>query len=282
MRITSVAKKYTLPVWKYASRSLMRFFPEASISVIVPDRDIRLFRRATPAGIEVYGESGYVGKFEKYLREKSGAVNPARTGWYRQQLIKLEALARFRSGKEQLVIWDADAVPLRHIHFFGEEGDPRYLRSVRPTFDNRGNSYGLFHPPYAASTKTLLGLETVVSHSWITQAFPIRGDWVSAFIDRVERIHGCAWWDAIIRSIDFRENSGFSEYEALGTFVSNEYPQRIQYSSMDWELDGWALFGSPRRATSRLGRKSAPTALGLVGFEKWQRPPSSPWFGGSA
>jgi len=272
MRIISAAKKYTLPVWKYASRSLTRFFPESSIVVIVPDRDVRAFKRASPSEVLVEGESAYVSEFQALLQEKCGQINPARTGWYRQQLIKLEAMARFRAADPELVIWDADAVPIRHFSFFGVEGDPLYLRGIKPVFDNGGNRYDLIHPPYFQSTQKILRLQTVVSHSWITQTFPIRSDWMSEFLGRIERIHGCSWWEAIVNSIDFSENSGFSEYETLGTFVSNEYPERVQYSPIDWELNGWQVCGSPRRAASKSGRKRVHSSLGLLGFEKWQRP----------
>ena len=56
--------------------------------------------------------------------------------------------------------------------------------------------------------------------------------------------NGTNWDQSIINSIDFREESGFSEFETLGTFIEANFINEIQISNQKWTRYGNSLIGS--------------------------------------
>ena len=219
-RVISVCTAKHVPVWRVASTKLVEFVDSREFVVIVPDHEVEVFKRVTPAEISVTSEAKFTSQIEPLLKPKFSSRNKNRYGWYLQQFIKLAALAESKSD-ETYLIWDADTVPLKTLSF----QTPTGLSYYRATEN---------HTPYFNSIRKLLGLEKITPHSFIAQCFPIKGNWMHEFITLIETRNEADWLKAIADNVDFNEISGFSEYETLGTFITHRYPEEISYSDSKW------------------------------------------------
>jgi len=253
--LISVAAIKDLETWKLTAEQLPKRIQSKKYWLIVPDEQVELFRAVTPKIIEIFPESIFTFEFEHKLIECQGKALPDRKGWYLQQLIKLSAL-RTTSAFERVVIWDADTVPLREINLFSETGSCSYY------------SGGDYHLPYFENIDRLLGLDKARPESFITQNFPILGHQIKAFFEYIERRHSKNWWEAVIESINFDEMSGFSEYEALGTFVSF-----FEDKAVGEKQSGAWSYGSARQVSHHLGPKKAQLAeIDFLAVEDWAQP----------
>ncbi len=259
--IVSVAARPTIKTWEATAVNLLRHVSFKRAELIVPDDQVRLFRAATPQGIDVSGEGAYIGEFSEALKDKLGPANK-RYGWYLQQFIKLEAIWRQRD-LARILIWDADTVPLKTLTFFTQEGTPVYF------FGDED------HGPYFETIYSLLDMTKTADFSFVAQNFPITGVWVRAFFAELEERHSKPWWAAIIDSIDPAQASSFSEYETLGTFVHNRLGPVETQQEQNWTRAGYKHVKDPRRL---LGEAIPRELQGFhfVAFENWVRP-KKPW-----
>jgi hypothetical protein len=226
--LVSVANRVTLPVWKEAAPRILKFIQSDNYSVVVPDDEVDDFKAATPRGFDVLGESLIVGEIIPELRSRVLKVNPDRLGWYLQQFIKLKFVMDHAEG-ERFLIWDADTVPLKKLEFFDCEGKPKYFTGTD------------FHEPYFSFIGRLLTMNKVCEFSFIAQNFPVTRSQLSSFRSTVEKKHSSTWWRALLNLIDFRENSGFSEYETLGTYISNVEGPITNLQTEPWHRSGWSF-----------------------------------------
>jgi FkbM family methyltransferase len=250
--VISVAEHGCIESWKLAGPQLIALVPSSDYWLIVPDNQLQEFVDNSPAEYKVFPESVFTRDFsEKFSRCEGGAL-PERRGWYLQQLIKLEALNRARH-LDRIVIWDADTIPLREISFFDSQGNCRYFF---------GSEY---HLPYFENIDRLLGLDKSHPNSFIAQNFPITGRQIEAFFSYIEQRHHSKWWDAVIECIDFDESSGFSEYEALGTFVSSFDKKPLAMQKGTWSRDG-----NQRTVSRQVGsRKASKAKHDFIAVETW-------------
>lgn len=258
MQLIAVAERSALEVWRVASRAIRNSIDADAYRVIVPERDFYFFADLVDSKFIVESEEDYISEFSKYLRDAIGGTNPDRFGWYLQQLIKLEALRRTGEMEEAGLIWDADTVPLQNLSFF-EHGKAKLIYGTE------------CHSPYFETIGRLLGLHRIVSYSFIAQCFPCKPHWIRDFCDTIQERHGVPWWQAVIDSIDFRERSGFSEYEALGTFISHHYPDEWIWDAQHWVRNGYSIFGSPARAVRLAGGGNKRPDIAFAAFETWER-----------
>ena len=252
MDLVSVAEQSRIDVWPVASKVIPSFIQAERYRVIVPDKEVEIFRANGSDLFLVEAESEFVSDFSESLWDAIGKIHPQRYGWYLQQFIKIEALRRLGQKNIRGVIWDADTVPLKAIDFFS------------PTAVNffHGNEY---HLPYFQTIDRLLKLDRVVPHSFIAQSFPCEPHWVSAFCEEIESSHQKPWWKAIIDCIDFEQKSGFSEYETLGNFVAHRFPGEWRWSDIPWERKGYTRFGSPANMAIKPG--DANNQIAFAAFE---------------
>ena len=262
--VVSVCCATDAVIWRLAAPRILRHIESRRYQVIVPAGEVELFRSLTPAIYEVVSEDTILnGVTLDTVRQRMPEVMRRRAGWYYQQLLKLGALWRVRCrGNELLVIWDADTVPLRPIRFSDDEGKLLYFGSDDD------------HLPYFEAIQRLLGMEKLVSFSFVAQCFPVRSAWLRGFIDFIERRHGCSWVEAILRTADFAELSGFSEYETLGTYLCHRHAYGIAYYALPWLRYGYQLYDP--------GNPASVPEVGdgyyYASFERWDphRPRPSP------
>lgn len=256
-RVISVCSAKDLSVWKVTASHLTNFINAAEFVVIVPETDLEQFQAATPLPIKVINEKIYTDQIHKLLKPKFNEQNKGRYGWYLQQLIKLIALSEAKSD-ETYLIWDADSVPLKPLVFHSSNKLGYYKATEH-------------HLPYFETISRLLGLRKIVSHSFIAQCFPARGAWVREFILFIESRKNLSWLEAIVEATDFREGSGFSEYETLGTFFSHKYANEIYFMDRKWQRLGNSLIGGIEKLDQPLS-KLLLHQFDYAAFEVWDNP----------
>jgi len=177
-----------------------------------------------------------------------------RAGWYIQQFAKLAPLVREVDAYHIAMIWDGDTVQNRKIQL--TRGD-----QVLYSFIHH------FHAPYFEAVHRCLGLDKIVSESFITQYLVVKHNWIH---DLVRQLGGAeSWLKRLVSSIDFSEKSGFSEYELLGTFINSRFPNEFQRNpNVRLERFGNSHFGgvSQRR---RLIVQLLSLRTCLIAYEHW-------------
>lgn len=237
--ILSVCKARDIEVWKTSSNFMDALLSTDRYIVIVPDEEVLQFEAVSPDSFEVLSEDQFVTMPQRAkLRErlKSESMED-RFGWYLQQLIKLSALQNF-SDYDQLVIWDADTVPLKQINFFNNRGEPIHFIGTE------------HHEPYFSTIEDLLRMQKLVGYSFITQNFPITGKIADSFFEYIEERHQTNWFDAVVETVAASESSGFSEYETLGTFITNQYSNLPNITLTPWVRNGYAEAGTADISTA--------------------------------
>lgn len=248
-----------IDVWKLTSKLLPKQIDADSFRVYVPAVEMEMFRKVSPPTFEVCSQSDYGGCYYDLLYEAClNATNEGRFGWYLQQFLKIEIL--LSSPEDNLVIWDADCVPLKPIKTFSLDGSPIYMLV--------SNEY---NEAYFENIERLLGLSRVQDFSFVIPSFPVKKKWVETLAKELnERSGQDGWWNAIIRSTKFELRSGFSETETIGTWVANKYAEEWSTSPGKWERRGQKEFGFAKNfSIEKLLRRTDKYALDIVSFENW-------------
>ena len=254
-KVISVCSTKDINTWEIASDYIVKYIAARRYTVIVPDSQVREFENKTNSRYEVIPESDLIGKLKNRIEHKVPENQSGRVGWYLQQFIKLFALSKLKD-EDVALIWDADTVPLKALEFISDDGKLRYYI---------GNEN---HAPYFDFISKLLDVHKKQEFSFIAQCFPIRGAWAKAFFQEVECCQDENWVDSFLNSIDFNHNSGFSEYETLGSFIYNKYPQEIMVLSNKWSRLGNLLIGSANNLEYKIS-KLITRKYDYISFESW-------------
>jgi hypothetical protein len=235
----SVCEQRNIETWSIAAPRILNYINSIEYEVIVPDAQVEIFKDVTPSQIRVKPESAYIGKRNlAWLQSLMPQDFIRRAGWYLQQFIKIEA-CRAAKPYETILIWDADTIPLQKLVFEDEAGRLIYYK---------GNHRPLIHKPYFDLIQKLLGMHRIHEISFISQSFPTRAVWAQEMCSTIEaKFFKESWIDAVVENIDHASGiSGFSEYETLGTYISNNHMGEYTLSNRNFFRDGTSLIESPR------------------------------------
>jgi hypothetical protein len=234
----------------------LRYLDAKRFYVIVPAAEVGRFIELSPEAFTVLSEDSLREGFDlAYVEAKMPIENRDRAGWYFQQLLKLLALQVLPTGDDELaLLWDADTMPVRRLSFRSESGQLVYYRSDE------------HHRPYFRAIERLLGLQKIVNFSFISQSFPILGSWHREFISLVESRSGCHWIDAVLSAAELNKQSGFSEYETLGTFLSHFHPDEMAASVSHWIRRGFRAGLTPKTVYDD---EALAGPCAFVAFEEW-------------
>ena len=92
--VISVCHVDHIEIWKYAAEGILRNILSKEYKVIVPEKNLSLFRKYTPYEIQIINEetilsSHYKHEITKYL--SIAEIDPGRSSWIYQQFLKIEA-----------------------------------------------------------------------------------------------------------------------------------------------------------------------------------------------
>jgi hypothetical protein len=225
--LISVCKKRDIFVWKESSRLIVKYISAKKYIVIVPDVDFIIFKNIKGSYFEVHKESEYIGNLQEKIKLKLPEKFRHRLGWYLQQFVKLKAIESYLHCK-LILMWDADTLPLKKIKF------NRQKKIIFIEADE-------FHLPYFKTIEKLLGLSRKQKFSFISQCFPLKTKWARAFFKYLENKHKKNWENSIIDSIIFSNESSFSEYETLGTFIYHKYKKEFKSIKLPWLRSGFFI-----------------------------------------
>lgn len=257
MKVISVCHPVHLECFKQTAKYVLKFIEAASYEVIVPTNSISLFKQNIPSAWQVIDEIT-IGNFNlPYIANNANSIK--RPQWIYQQLLKLQRLIDGAiQGYENLLIWDADTVPLTYFNPFADTNFVNFVWASE------------YHTPYFESIKIILDLEKNTPFSYISQHFPCKSKWILHFIDYIEQKHNLKWYDVIINKIVKNYTENFSEYETLGTFVQHFYPSELKLNSnIKWDRNGWRHSNLDQLDTF-INNKS--NNLSFISYEEWQKP----------
>ena len=150
----SISLAVNIPTLTFAISNINRFNNNPSFTIVCPDRDVKQFEAAFKnfSNVRVESESLLLSfdEFRNIASEISAVdgLSPgsiARLSWYYQQALKIAYLFRSHNPSLNLVMWDADTIPLDHIEFFDNNGTILYGSKVE------------FHKPYFLTLNSLFG-----------------------------------------------------------------------------------------------------------------------------
>lgn len=180
----------------------------------------------------------------------------SRTGWYFQQFLKM-GISNNPQISDHYLIWDADTVPLRPLHFFNENGQT--LINLKEEFN----------PPYFTTMKKLLGLDKAVEKSFIAEHMMIQKSIMQELITKISDTGD--WPNVIINSIEKAHLplSGFSEFETYGTYLLKYYPKRIELRELKALRSGAKKLGYLPR---KIGLNWLSSTYDYASFERSHSP----------
>lgn len=243
-----------IKVWKVASKNIIKFIDSENYTVIVPKKDLSLFKKNSPSEYKILSEEIYTPKFINNLLDKS-IKSKTKVSWYIQQFLKFSALEEISDDKFAL-IWDADTVPLKKLTFEKNNKIAFY----------KGYE---FHKPYFDHINNLLGLKKNNNFSYIAQCMPVKGKWFKEFIKSIENKNHKNWQNAMIQTINFEELNAFSEYEMIGTFVEKNFSNEIEILDNNWHRYGKSIIGSVNNL--KYFDKLLALRYDFISFEHWDK-----------
>lgn len=128
-----------------------------------------------------------------------------RSGWLFQQLLKLSG--KIGSCDDFLCI-DADHILINPHTFIDSKGSPVFYMSAE------------LHQPYYNMIRKICSIKKLSLLSYISHKMIFNKHLLAQLREDVESVTGETWYKAIINKYDRSFNSGFSEFELYGNYVS--------------------------------------------------------------
>jgi len=261
--IMTACRDIDLPVLRIAYFNLQKFMPFKQLHVATAARNFRCFERALGRDVNLLDEDRLIPEMTlAELKTLPLPFFPRGAGWYYQQFLKY-AFAFQNIEDDHYLIWDADTIALRPMRFFDDQGRMLFTKATE------------HHSPYFQTYKKLLGEEAHSEFSFISQHLIVQKSVLREMLARIEEMHpqhkNWAW--AIMGNLDGVGTNLFSEYETLGHYVKNKYPDRAVFQNLPWLRSGSDLFcGLPNEQDlARLGEQYAFTAFEAKnrGLRRW-------------
>ena len=240
---------------KISIEKIEKLYDVFKFSVVVPEKDINTFAKKLKFNrkVEIINEDKIVKKksfFElcdKYLDKKKG-FNSFRKGWYYQQVLKLTySLDNKFFTNHNLVMWDADTIPLNKIKFFNKRNEPI--------------SYGSFyeyHKPYFEFDKIIFGksykpLSFAATIQFYAMNIEDRED-LRNFLKKFNKKYKIPSskifiGNTILKAIEMKDNSLpvngqlVSEQEIIGAFIFQKYKRKKENQKIikffRFDVDGY-------------------------------------------
>lgn len=156
----------------------------------------------------------------------------SRTGWYFQQLIKLEAWKYIPQLSQNYLVVDADTIFQKEIPMLNYQEDTKNSQMYLTI----GNEY---HQPYFDWMKSLHpSFKRNSEHSGICHHMLFNQQYIKEIIALTELNHkGRPFWKIYLEMVDEKDypNSGASEYELYFHYMLGNHPDKIITRQLRWE-----------------------------------------------
>ncbi len=173
-------------------------------------------------------------------------------GWYFQQFLKM-GFSQSKYARDYYLIWDADTLPLSKLEF---EKEGRLLFTQKKEY----------HEEYFITMEKLLDLKKMKDYSFIAEHMFIKTDIMREIISKILGESSEPWPYALLMKVRPEANSGFSEFETYGTYVSKFYPNLYDSRTLNtWRNAGY-VFG---RNISDKDIEALSIDLDIISLESW-------------
>ena len=250
--VISLCTAKEIEIWKINAVEILNNIKSDNYTLIVPNKDLSLFKKKTPKLYKVYSENKYISKSIKDLIRKKCINIQTNYTWYVQQFIKISALKNIKN-EEAFLIWDSDTIPLKKIIFF----DKKKFLFYKSTEN---------HKPYFDLIEKIFKIKKKLTFSFIAQCLICKGKWVNTFFAYINNNYKQNWQKVFVDNINFDENNGFSEYETLGSFFYKKFPNEMKFLKNKWCRNGNSEIGSIKNFF--LYRKKLAKKYDFIAFEK--------------
>ena len=250
-KVICVCCKKDAATFHISSKYICELIPARTYVVLVPDVDYEYFTSLDLEKFTVVSENKY-GCIAASLRKKPLGK---RFGWYFQQFIKMSELDEGLDSDINL-IWDADTIPLKKLTF-EHKGKVSFYQGKE------------HHSPYFDLIRSLINEEKLLKSSFIAQCLPYRVKWFRDFKAKLEMNTQTSWYQTIIDLINPNEDSGFSEYETLGTYAVKNYGAEVNIdeNTKKWYRYGNSLIGSVQNFEKY--KDTLSKKYDFISFESW-------------
>jgi hypothetical protein len=252
--VISVCRAQDIDVWKISSVEILKNIRSDLYTLIVPKKDIEIFKKKTPKEYQIHSEDIYISKSIRILLKKKTKYNKKRFNWYLQQFIKIEAAKNIKKD-DIFVIWDADTIPLKKIIFYKSK-KILFYKGLQPK-----------HKPYFDLIEKTFLYDKNLKYSLIAQCMAFKGAWIKSFYNYFIKKYKVNWKIFYINNINFREQSGFSEFETLGNFFYKNFKNDIKFLKNNWCLLGYSEIRSLKNF--QFQKKKLSKKYFFISFEKW-------------
>ena len=150
----SVSLAVNIPTLIIAISNINQFNNNPPFTIVCPDSEVTQFEVAFAnlKNVRIESENLFL-SFDEFcdiaanvsIIDGLSLESIVRLSWYYQQVLKIAFLFRSHTPSVNLVMWDADTIPLDHIEFFDGNGAVLYGSKVE------------FHRPYFATLNSLFG-----------------------------------------------------------------------------------------------------------------------------
>lgn len=250
--VISLCTAKEIEVWEINAVEILNNIKSDKYTLIVPNKDLSLFKKKTPKLYKIYSENKYISKSIKSLIRKKCINIQTNYTWYLQQFIKISALKNMKQ-EDVFLIWDSDTIPLKKIKFFDKKKYLFYKGSEN-------------HKPYFDLIEKIFKIKKKLTFSFIVQCLICKGRWVNAFFTFIKSKYKKSWQKVLINNINFNQNNGFSEYETLGSFFHKKFPKEMKFLKNKWCRNGNSEIGSIKNFF--LYREKLAKKYDFVAFEK--------------
>lgn len=158
----------------------------------------------------------------------SHLTNPARTGWYLQQLLKLYAPLVIPNIQPNVVLLDADTVLFRPLRFF--QDGKALLDFNRETHSPYFQHMRRLHPSFEPWQPRTSGIVNLI---------PVQRPILGELFSKVEQHHQKPFWQAFLECLDPQQASGASEYEIYFHYVMRNHPSKAKIRHLQYDNFGF-------------------------------------------
>lgn len=150
-----------------------------------------------------------------------------RAGWLYQQFLKLAAPEYISNLHDNFLISDSDIIFVNNPYQNCEENVFPYAKAYT-------NEY---HPPYREQYFRLLKEESTAGFSFINHQMVCNVNCLKELKNQIKTLHNKVWHEAIMDTLNYDEQSNFSEYDLYGNWMiknHNNICSNINMSIVDY------------------------------------------------